>query len=536
MVMKVIKHGVVKIINKMEIMKRFFNKYLLATAAVVLTLITGCTDVLEPENTNPVDNGPYTLSLTFSKSDDLTKALSLSSDEKTILSTWDATDEIEVWDKARENKKGTLHPVNYSSGATQLTFSGTIDAQVGDYIVFLMNNENEYLQQDGTLQYIAEHCDAHRTADYYTVHAINNNKIELYNGGNEQSVSEILFMSINTIVKFTLTTDGTTPLNATALNVIVGDETIKVNVSAATYSTNGNGVVYVAFPKFNLTGSTKAIGLQATRGVKEYFFYKEVNKLTGYNRIAVTMNDAATYPLTFEAISDNTTVKFTKSNAAAIDFGTDGVQYQTILSGTAGSWTNYTSATVITLPKAGDKVRFRGSLQAYATSAAFNDFQAASTFNVFPTCYVYGNVMSLVSKEGFATKTTLDASYTFISLFDSANIKNHPCKQLCLPATSLRGYCYAHMFENCYYLTSAPILPASNLYNQSVYYDMFKSCSRLKSVTCLATHFYDSTCTKDWLSGVASEGTLTVVAGSTWEDGPNGLPSGWTRVDYRAEP
>lgn len=517
-------------------MKKFFNKYLLATAAVVLTLITGCTDVLEPDNPNPVDNGQYTLSLTFSKSDDLTKALALSEDEKRILSSWDATDEIEVWDKARANKKGTLHPVNYSSGATQLTFSGTIDAQVGDQIVFFMNNENEYLQQDGTLQYIAEHCDAHRTNDYYTVHAINNNKIDLYNGLNTTSVSDILFMTINTIVKFTLTTDGTTPLNATALNVIVGDETIKVNVSAATYSTNGNGVVYVAIPKFNLDGSTKAIGLQATRGVKEYFFYKEVNKLTGYNRIAVTMNDAATYPLTFEAISDNTTVKFTKSNAAAIDFGTDGVQYQTILSGTAGSWTNYTSGTVITLPKAGDKVRFRGSLQRYATDAAYNDYDAASTFSTnISTCYVYGNVMSLVSKEDFATKTTLDASWTFARLFQSANIKNHPCKQLCLPATTLKHACYLSMFQGCSKLTSAPILPASFLSGQSTYEEMFKSCTSLKAVTCLATGMYDTnTCTKNWLYGVASEGTLTVMAGSTWQGGPYGLPDGWTRVDYVA--
>ena len=59
---------------------------------------------------------------------------------------------------------------------------------------------------------------------------------------------------------------------------------------------------------------------------------------------------------------------------------------------------------------------------------------------------------------------------------------------------------------------------------------MFKGCSSLDAVTCLATDISAGTCTTDWLYGVASSGTLTVPNGmeDNWtKNSSSGCPTGW---------
>lgn len=59
---------------------------------------------------------------------------------------------------------------------------------------------------------------------------------------------------------------------------------------------------------------------------------------------------------------------------------------------------------------------------------------------------------------------------------------------------------------------------------------MFKGCTKLNSVTCLAIDISAENCTADWLSGVAATGTFTKAAGMTgWTiDSTSGIPTGWT--------
>ena len=59
---------------------------------------------------------------------------------------------------------------------------------------------------------------------------------------------------------------------------------------------------------------------------------------------------------------------------------------------------------------------------------------------------------------------------------------------------------------------------------------MFKGCTKLNSVTCLATDISATDCTTDWLSGVAATGTFTKAAAMTdWTvDSASGIPAGWT--------
>ena len=98
-----------------------------------------------------------------------------------------------------------------------------------------------------------------------------------------------------------------------------------------------------------------------------------------------------------------------------------------------------------------------------------------------------------------------------------------------LPATTLKEDCYYGMFCYCTALTTAPVLPATTLVADCYEY-MFYDCSSLNAVTCLATDKSADYCTYDWLSGVASSGTLTVPDGmeDNWtKNSSSGCPTGW---------
>ena len=91
------------------------------------------------------------------------------------------------------------------------------------------------------------------------------------------------------------------------------------------------------------------------------------------------------------------------------------------------------------------------------------------------TVKLYGNIMSLVDEENFATADTLTANYAFYCLFrDNTNLTD--ASGLLLPATTLTDSCYRSLFLGCEKLVSAPELPATEL-TRSCYYQMFSSCA-----------------------------------------------------------
>ena len=62
---------------------------------------------------------------------------------------------------------------------------------------------------------------------------------------------------------------------------------------------------------------------------------------------------------------------------------------------------------------------------------------------------------------------------------------------------------------------------------------MFSGCTNLSSITCLAKENIEGNCTF-WVNNVASTGTFTLAAGARWEAGTDGIPDGWTVVNYDA--
>ena len=193
-------------------------------------------------------------------------------------------------------------------------------------------------------------------------------------------------------------------------------------------------------------------------------------------------------PLTLEAKQAGAKVTFKlRNNTIIVEYSTDG----------GVNWSVYNSETPVPLNNIGDKVSFRGTNASYATEIS------NSIISCDKDCYVYGNIMSLINKENFATNTSLAGTYALANLFkNNIFIKNHPSKKLVLPATTLADYCYQGMFFGCTGLTSAPELPATTLAG-SCYYQMFRGCTGLTSApelpattlanNCYASMFYGCT-------------------------------------------
>ena len=264
----------------------------------------------------------------------------------------------------------------------------------------------------------------------------------------------------------------------------------------------------------------------------------------------VVLTDMKKTPLTLEAKTAGTIMVFGPQS---------GMQYsknygaKTELTADAG-YNSGNEVWTITVT-AGETVQFYGNGTSITSYGSNNVRIAYGTADV----YIYGNIMSLVDEENFATATTLTDVNAFSYLFSyNSQLYNHDTYELVLPATTLAARCYQAMFSDCTNLTTAPALPATtleegcysgmftyctNLTTAPVlpattladycYYNMFNGCTKLNSVTCLATDISASDATTDWLSGVAATGTFTKAAGMTgWPtNSASGIPSGWTVVD-----
>ena len=196
-------------------------------------------------------------------------------------------------------------------------------------------------------------------------------------------------------------------------------------------------------------------------------------------------------PLTLEAAMAGAKVTFKADNANVakdIEYSTDGGATWT--SGNTGD-----DGVEVTLTNIGDKVMFRGDNSQYGKDNG-NNPATCNSISCTADCYVYGNIMSLIDKTGFATNKVLPTgTNTFYYLFkDNTYLKNHPnaAYTLELPATTLAEYCYCNMFFGCKALVTPPALPATELKN-SCYISMFHSCSSMVTPPALpATELEDN--------------------------------------------
>ena len=280
---------------------------------------------------------------------------------------------------------------------------------------------------------------------------------------------------------------------------------------------------------------------------------------------------------TIKSISNNNTITWKVDSSSSYDQRTISVSLND-----GNTWSSYASSLsgrAIGTLNSGDKMLIKGNNASYGNRSVGNHcnyFVSSGNFDI------EGNIMSLMYGDNFVGQTTFPSAVdAFEGLFYGATgIVN--ANNLILPVTTLKGYCYWHMFDGCtslitppelpattlasycyadmFYgctsLTTAPVLPATTLVEgcyanmfqgctslttapelpattlaNNCYNEMFFNCTSLNYIKCLATDISASNCTYAWVINVASIGTFVKDTNTTWPTGIDGIPTGWTIVN-----
>ena len=238
-------------------------------------------------------------------------------------------------------------------------------------------------------------------------------------------------------------------------------------------------------------------------------------------------------PLTFEAVEAGT-IAVTKDDYS--DLTGLNIQYKK----NNGALTDVVWNENISLA-AGDVISFHGSNGTCYNEENWSGFHIECSNN----CYVYGNIMSIIDKDGYVNNTTLTKTYAFFQLFQKSDftanttILNHPTKDLVLPATTLTVNCYDAMFYDCQGLTRAPALPATTM-TDFCYNAMFKGCTNLAAAPQLPATTLAESCYMEMFSGCeniaeAPKLPATTLANSCYADMFMGCTSLTKAPDLPAE-
>ena len=242
-------------------MKKFMTDIrTLAALLIAGAAMTACSSddsIIDEQPVNPAQK-TYTLTVNASKGDGATRALSL--DGSTLNASWAEGEQVTVYNVTKAAALDGYLEAQTSGSSTKLsgTLTGTIEA--GDNLTLKFCSDS-YNSQNGTLAYIAANCDyAEAPVTVSTVA-----------GGVITTTADADFENKQAIVKFTLKDKANdAAISPSALTVTDGTSTVELtSIPDDTYSTNGAGVLYVAFPA---AGSDKTITLTATVGSDTYTY------------------------------------------------------------------------------------------------------------------------------------------------------------------------------------------------------------------------------------------------------------------------
>ncbi len=246
----------------------------LLIAGAAFTACSSDDHVLDDSSVENPTTQKYTMTVNASKGGDATtRALTLGrndADTKNVLNaTWDANEVVLVYQGGLQI--GTLYSAASTTNETSLT--GTLESapDAGQDLTLYFHTATDpattidaYDGQDGTLATIASSYDfcapATITAGSFTV-----------SGSTVSTTGSVSFgANQQSVVKFTLKDKANdAAISPSALTVTDGTSTVSLTIPDATYSTNGDGVLYVAFPA---AGSSKTITLTATVGDDSYTY------------------------------------------------------------------------------------------------------------------------------------------------------------------------------------------------------------------------------------------------------------------------
>ena len=249
-------------------------------AMLAISIMGGCT---KNDNNNPQEPAKvqkYHMVVNADKAQDHpanTPRRVLGLDGTTVNASWAVGEEVTVYNVTKNTAISGVLTAQSSGARTTLSGDLTGIIEPSD-ILTLKFLSPDYTGQDGTLEYISAHCDYAEAS--VTVASVS--------GGNITSTADAVFENKQAVVRFTLIdkADGSTLLNPASFTISDGTNDIVTltDIPAATYTTNGNGVLFVSIPGF----ADKTITLTASNESDVYVCMKD----------HVTFANGSYYPIT----------------------------------------------------------------------------------------------------------------------------------------------------------------------------------------------------------------------------------------------
>ena len=435
-------------------------------------------------------------------------------EEGKLKAEFRTTDNIYVI-KNESLDSNALHP---DQNGTTANLVGELNGTyaVNDELTLLYNTKD-----DGTFSF-AEQIGGHMengeldNFDY----AIAKVKVTSATDGNIET-TPATFQSLQSMYKFTFVDSAGNPVKVTKLLVsTVNNDLITSGSFLSTPNkTNGSVITDVASGVDAIPSDEVWVALSKASNSADTFIFdvldidnnaymgtldvkSEVIQNGKFYTATITLTKQSD-PLTLEAI-DAGTITIKNPLGLVISYMKN---METRVTSTKGNTNDITISVA-----ANDVVRFYGNNATYSTGkSTYTNIQCSAD------CYIYGNIMSLINAEDYATVTKLTKNYTFAKLFkDNVHIKNHESKALMLPATKLIMHCYYEMFRSCSNLTTAPELPATTL-GDNCYESMFQSCSNLTTAPALPATTLAKSCYKSMFSGCSNLTTTPELPATTLE-------------------
>ena len=311
-------------------MKKYFsNIFALAALLMAGAAFTACSseDNSIEQPANPVGEKTYTLTINASKGANAsTRALKLET-SGALTAYWENGDELTVFNMTKSSAlTGSLTAKN-ANGATA-TFSGALTGTiaVGDELHLFYHQPtgiSDFLAQTGTLESAAARDEA---VAIVTVASVEGGEITI-------SETSAIFQTQTPMLKLTLT-DGTNKLNATQLKVSatmtvasypMTEDIATFTLPEATYTTNGDGILYFALPsktnvaaalvdkiKAKVPSIAPMVTIDAVKTALDGATLTYTATKTGYTFAAgkyyagtLTMKKALTYPIALSAVTSD---------------------------------------------------------------------------------------------------------------------------------------------------------------------------------------------------------------------------------------
>lgn len=311
------------------------------------------------------------------------------------------------------------------------------------------------------------------------------------------------------------------PTSATAtINMTKADETI-LAYEASVPVDNSMGFPLVSFVAPFAGGMNLKSASFTISGLGESF--TDDIDTDNNSTTAFTLAQNSYYNIDRTTINDQFfTIRATESGAhITFKFGsTHQLQYK---KGSSGDWTNAVTDAAVELG-ANEFIQVQAIANNYTANTGL--FSLASG----ESCYVYGDIMSLLCSAGYVRKTTVNDN-AFKNLFKGINVDIPSGRPLKLgsstdnPITSLGTSCFESMFQNCVALTRPPEFPNA-IIPSSACLNMFNGCTSLQSAPNLPASIVGNNGYKNMFYGcTALSSAPTSIAGDSGTVGVSGCES-----------